>query len=273
MFRSLAKGSGDDVCDATMRQRRAVGAAVGRPARRLGAQRGPAAPDLRGGARSASRSSRASGCSTSAAASARSCASSPTRGARPFGIDASEALIDARPRHGCPDADLRVGDMESAPVRRRHVRPRHRLQLVLLRQRHGRGAARGRPRRQARRPVVIQVWGAHEHCDLEAMKEIARPFFPPRPPDAPADPDSRARHARGPRAQAGLTPEDDVRRHLGLRVSRTRRRSAGRCSLRPVSRSSSAPSARKRSRRRSSTASPPTARPTGATGSRTSSAT
>ena len=38
-------------------------------------------------------------------------------------------------------------------------------------------------------PVVIQVWGAHERCDLEAMKEIARPFLPPRPPDAPPDPD------------------------------------------------------------------------------------
>ena len=36
---------------------------------------------------------------------------------------------------------------------------------------------------------MIQVWGAHERCDLEAMKQIARPFLPPRPPDAPPDPD------------------------------------------------------------------------------------
>src|SRR5207247_9941120 len=38
-------------------------------------------------------------------------------------------------------------------------------------------------------PVVIQVWGAHERCDLEAMKQFARPFLPPRPSDAPSDPD------------------------------------------------------------------------------------
>ena len=38
-------------------------------------------------------------------------------------------------------------------------------------------------------PVVIQVWGPHERYDLEAMKQIARPFLPPRPPDAPPDPD------------------------------------------------------------------------------------
>lgn len=29
--------------------------------------------------------------------------------------------------------------------------------------------------------MVIQVWGAHEHCDLEAMKQIVRPFLPSRP--------------------------------------------------------------------------------------------
>ncbi len=27
--------------------------------------------------------------------------------------------------------------------------------------------------------VVIQVWGPHEHNELEAMKEIVRPYFPP----------------------------------------------------------------------------------------------
>jgi hypothetical protein len=38
-------------------------------------------------------------------------------------------------------------------------------------------------------PVVIQVWGPHERNDLEAMKQIARPFMPPRPADAPPEPD------------------------------------------------------------------------------------
>jgi SAM-dependent methyltransferase len=37
--------------------------------------------------------------------------------------------------------------------------------------------------------VVIQVWGPHEHNDLEAVKQIIRPFFPPRPAGAPPEPD------------------------------------------------------------------------------------
>src|SRR5262249_19751595 len=59
-------------------------------------------------------------------------------------------------------------------------------------------------------PVVIQVWGAHEHCDLEAMKEIIRPFLPPRPPDAPPDPDRAQPGAlEALAAEAGLAPETE----------------------------------------------------------------
>ena len=59
-------------------------------------------------------------------------------------------------------------------------------------------------------PVVIQVWGAHERCDLEAMKQIARPFLPPRPPDAPPDPDlSQPGVSRRSRRRPGLTPESE----------------------------------------------------------------
>jgi len=58
--------------------------------------------------------------------------------------------------------------------------------------------------------VVIQVWGAHEHCDLEAMKQVARPFLPPRPPDAPPDPDlSQPGVLQALATQAGLTPESE----------------------------------------------------------------
>ena len=57
--------------------------------------------------------------------------------------------------------------------------------------------------------IVIQVWGAHERCALEAMKEIARPFFPPRPADAPPDPDlsEPGRWRRSP-SPAGLARGD-----------------------------------------------------------------
>jgi SAM-dependent methyltransferase len=59
-------------------------------------------------------------------------------------------------------------------------------------------------------PVVIQVWGAHERCDLERMKEVARPFLPPRPADAPPDPDlSQPGLLRSLAEQAGLTTESE----------------------------------------------------------------
>jgi SAM-dependent methyltransferase len=108
------------------------------------------------------------------------------RGAEPFGIDASDALIEiARAR--LPGADLRVGEMQDLPY------DDGRFDLVT-------GfnsffaddmvAALREARRVARpgAPVVIQVWGAHERCQLEAMKTLARPFLPPRPPEAPPDP-------------------------------------------------------------------------------------
>jgi SAM-dependent methyltransferase len=58
--------------------------------------------------------------------------------------------------------------------------------------------------------VVVQVWGAHERCDLEAMKQIARPFLPARPPDAPPDPDlSQPGLLRELAVRAGLTPESE----------------------------------------------------------------
>jgi len=129
------------------------------------------------------------------------------RGGEPAGIDASESLISfARTR--LPHADLRVGEMEELPW------PDQTFDLVTgfnsfffandmiaaLRE-------AGRVARPSA-PIVIQVWGAHERCDLEAMKQIARPFFPPRPPDAPADPDLSQPGALEALAnRAGLTPE------------------------------------------------------------------
>jgi SAM-dependent methyltransferase len=130
-------------------------------------------------------------------------------GGEPHGIDAAEALI-AFARTRLPDADLRVGEMEELPWED------DRFDLVTgfnsfffaddtvaaLRE-AGRVATPGAP-------VVVQVWGAHERCDLEAMKQLARPFLPPRPPDAPADPDLAEPGALEALAtRAGLTPEDE----------------------------------------------------------------
>jgi hypothetical protein len=51
------------------------------------------------------------------------------------------------------------------------------------------------------------VWGPREQNDLEAMKELIRPFFPPRPSDAPAEPDySEPGTLERLATQAGLKP-------------------------------------------------------------------
>jgi SAM-dependent methyltransferase len=131
------------------------------------------------------------------------------RGGKAHGIDASEALV-ARARTRLPDADLRVGEMEELPwdddtfdlVTGFNAFFFADDMVAALRE-AGRVAKPGAA-------VVIQVWGAHERCQLEAMKEVARPFLPPRPPDAPPDPDLSQPGALETLAiRAGLTPESE----------------------------------------------------------------
>jgi SAM-dependent methyltransferase len=129
------------------------------------------------------------------------------RGAKAFGLDASAALLDLA-RRRVPDADLRVGDMEALP----YADDTFDLvtgfnsfffanDIVVAIGEAGRVAKPGAH-------VVIQVWGPHERNDLEAMKEIIRPFAPPRPADAPVEPDYSAPGVLEEIAKnAGLTPE------------------------------------------------------------------
>lgn len=129
------------------------------------------------------------------------------RGARPVGLDASQALLDIT-RERLPDADLRVGEMEALPY------GDDTFDLVCgfnafffaddivgaLRE-AGRVAKPGAP-------VVIQVWGPHDQNDLEDMKEVVRPFMPPRPADAPPEPDyARPGVLEDLATRAGLEPE------------------------------------------------------------------
>jgi SAM-dependent methyltransferase len=129
------------------------------------------------------------------------------RGAEAFGLDASEALIEFA-RRRVPEADLRVGDMEALPydddafdLVTGFTSFFFATDIVTALREAGRVAKPGAP-------VVIQVWGAHERCSLEAMKEIARPFFPPRPPNAPPDPDfSQPGALEALAVEAGLRPK------------------------------------------------------------------
>ena len=129
------------------------------------------------------------------------------RGAQPFGIDASQALLELA-RERLPQADLRVGDMEALPYEDNSFDLVTGFNsfffandFVAAVREAGRVAKPGAP-------VVIQVWGRHDHNDLEAMKLVARPFFPPRPADAPREPDYSKRGVlEGIAIRAGLTPE------------------------------------------------------------------
>ena len=249
-----------------------MGAAVGRSPCRLGAQRGPAGPDLRRGA-APGRPGAGQPSSTSAAASGHSCASSPTEARAPFGLDASEALLELA-RERVPEADLRVGDMEALP----YDDDTFDLvtgfnsfffanDIVAAVREAGRVAKPGAP-------VVIQVWGPHERNELEAMKEIVRPFMPPRPPGTPPEPDySQPGVLEDIASPSGTHARDRRSTSLGPITTPTRRPSGERSSLPPESLCSSAQSARTRSRTRSSRVSPVPRPQTAATGSKTSSIT
>jgi SAM-dependent methyltransferase len=131
------------------------------------------------------------------------------RGGSPHGLDASESLI-ALAHTGLPDADLRVGEMEDLPWDDDSFDLVTGFNSFFFA--NDMVAALGEAGRVAKpgAPVVIQVWGPHERCDLEAMKQVARPFLPPRPPDAPPDPDlSQPGALEAIATQAGLTPESE----------------------------------------------------------------
>lgn len=130
------------------------------------------------------------------------------RGAEVHGVDASAALLDlARAR--VPEADLWLADMESLPFADGTFDLVagfnaffFAVDIVAALREAGRVAKPGAP-------VVIQVWGRHDHCDLEAMKAIVRSYLPPRPPDAPPDPDLAAPGVlEGLASAAGLAPAE-----------------------------------------------------------------
>jgi SAM-dependent methyltransferase len=130
------------------------------------------------------------------------------RGAEVYGLDASEALLEVA-RERVPEADLRVGDMQFLP----HEDDCFDVvtgfnsfffadDMTAALREAGRVAKPGAP-------VVIQVWGHPDRCDLTAMKPAVAPHMPAPPPDAPPppplwEPGVLERIA----AEAGLSPED-----------------------------------------------------------------
>jgi SAM-dependent methyltransferase len=129
------------------------------------------------------------------------------RGARPFGLDASEALLEIA-RSRLPEADLRLGEMQSLPY------DDDTFDLVTGFNSFFFAADLGDALREAGRvakpgaPVVIQVWGAPENCALEAMKAVVRPYMPAPPPGTPPPPQLwKPGVLEEITTAAGLTPE------------------------------------------------------------------
>jgi SAM-dependent methyltransferase len=130
------------------------------------------------------------------------------RGARAYGLDASETLIDLA-RKRVPDADLRVGEMEALAYEddtfdlvTGFTSFFFANDIVTALREAGRVAKPGAA-------VVIQVWGPHERRDLDAMMAIAHPYLPPRPADAPPEPEYwRPGVLEDVATSAGLTPEE-----------------------------------------------------------------
>ena len=130
------------------------------------------------------------------------------RGARAFGVDASESLIEIA-RSRTPEADLRAGEMQELP----YDDDTFDLvtgfnsfffadDIVAALREAGRVAKPGAP-------VVIQVWGPPERCDLTATRGALAPFLPAPDPDAPAPPQLwRPGVLEQIAEQAGLTPTD-----------------------------------------------------------------
>ena len=80
---------------------------------------------------------------------------------------------------------------------------------------------------------MIQVFGAPEHCDLEAVKVVTRPHMPAPPPGAPSAPDLWRPGVLEELAEAaGLTPRETF--DFGYAVEYPDAETAGRLLVAPA---------------------------------------
>jgi SAM-dependent methyltransferase len=126
------------------------------------------------------------------------------RGARVFGLDAAESLLDVA-RARVPEADLRAGDMQFLPYEDDFFDAVTGFNSFFF------AADMAAALREAGRvakpgaPVVIQVWGRPEACDLTPMLRAVGRFRPAHGAQGP--PLATPGVLEGIAAEAGLGPE------------------------------------------------------------------
>jgi SAM-dependent methyltransferase len=130
------------------------------------------------------------------------------RGADVAGVDSSERLV-ALARARVPDADIRVGDLQELPYDDDAFDVVAGFNAFFFAADMVAALAEARRVTKPGGSVVIQVWGRHGTCDLDAVKPIVRPFFPGYDPDAPPPPDLGEPGLLEQLASAaGLTPKE-----------------------------------------------------------------
>jgi SAM-dependent methyltransferase len=109
------------------------------------------------------------------------------RGTRVTGIDASEELVRlARTR--VPEGDVRVADLESLPFDEGSFDAVFGFNVFFFAVDMVAALREARRVARAGAPVVIQVWGRSERCDLTAMKQAVGTALAEAAPDGGADP-------------------------------------------------------------------------------------
>lgn len=129
------------------------------------------------------------------------------RRADAFGLDASEPLIEIA-RRRVPESDVRVGEMQALPYEEASFDVVTGFNSFFFAADLVGALSEARRVAKPGAPVVIQVWGPPERNDLEAMKQVARPYAPAPPPDAPPPPElSKPGVLEQLARAAGLTPD------------------------------------------------------------------